>query len=221
MPAFGTLTKKLRYTGSSIASKEEGDDDGMCALTNVTNIDERPLASYRDYLRILARLQMGAQLQGKLDASDVVQQTILQAHAHRSQFRGTTEAEWLGWLRAILANVLGSVAREFGTAARDVSRERSLETELEQSSVRLEHILAADQSSPSGKVVRAEELIRLAQALVQLPDDQRQAVELHHLKGWTVAEVAAELGRTRPSVMGLLFRAMKRLRDLLRESEVL
>jgi RNA polymerase sigma-70 factor, ECF subfamily len=191
----------------------------MCALTNLTNIDERPLAPYRDYLRILARLQMGAQLQGKLDASDVVQQTILHAHARRGQFRGTTEAEWLGWLRAILANVLGSVAREFGTAARDVNRELSLESELEQSSARLEKILAADQSSPSGKVVHAEELLQLAQAIVHLPDDQRRAVELHHLKGLTVAEVAAELGRTRPSVVGLLFRALKRLRELLHENE--
>ncbi len=181
--------------------------------------EEWPLASCRDYLRILARLQMRAQLRVKVDASDIVQQTILQAHARRDQFRGKTEAEWLGWLRAILANVLGSVAREFETAARQVSREVSLETELERSSARLEGILAQEQTSPSGVVVHAEELFRLAQALIALPTDQRAAVELHHLKGLTVAEVAIELGRTRPAVVGLLFRGLKRLRVLLDESE--
>ena len=188
-------------------------------MDGMANTEERPLGSYRDYLRILARLQMSGRLRGKLDASDVVQQTILQAHACRHQFRGTTEAEWLGWLRTILANVLGSVAREFETAARKVSRELSLERELEQSSARLEHLLAGNQASPSGLAVRTEELVRLAQALVRLPDDQRTAVELHHLKGLTVSEVAAELGRTRPAIVGLLFRALKRLRELLRHGE--
>ena len=158
-------------------------------------------------------------MRGKLDASDVVQQTILLAHSRREQFRGGTEAEWLGWLRAILANVLGSVAREFDTAARNVSRELSLEAELERSSARLEQVLAVDQSSASGVAMRTEELLRLAEALVRLPDDQRSAVELHHLQGLTVAEVAAELGRTRPAVVGLLFRALKRLRELLGEGE--
>ena len=137
-------------------------------MDGMANTEERPLGSYRDYLRILARLQMSGRLRGKLDASDVVQQTILQAHACRHQFRGTTEAEWLGWLRTILANVLGSVTREFETAARKVSRELSLERELEQSSARLEHLLAGNQASPSSLAVRTEELVRLAQALVRL-----------------------------------------------------
>ena len=118
-------------------------------MNGMANINDRPLGAYRDYLRILARLQINGALRGKLDASDVAQQTILLAHARREQFRGGTEAEWLGWLRAILANVLGGVAREFETAARKVSREVSLETELERSSARLESILAIDQSSPS------------------------------------------------------------------------
>ena len=184
-------------------------------MNGTTNAGERPLGEYRDYLRVLARLQLSVPLRGKLDASDLVQQTILQAHAHRTQFRGATEAEWLGWLRAILANALATAAREFETAARDLSRERSLEAELERSSDRLERVLAADQSSPSEGAVRGEELLRLARALGQLPEDQRRVVELHHLKGLPVADVAAEVGRTRPAVVGLLFRGLKRLRELL------
>ncbi|AMV26940.1 ECF RNA polymerase sigma factor SigR [Gemmata sp. SH-PL17] len=188
-------------------------------MENAENANERTLGRYRDYLLVLARLHLGARLRTKLDASDIVQQTILQAHTHQAQFRGATEAEWLGWLRVILANTLAGVVREFETAARDLSRERSLEAALEQSSARLECLLAADQSSPSGGAVRGEELLRLARALSRLPDDQRLVVELHYLKGLSVADVATHVGRTRPAVVGLLFRGLKKLRELLREPE--
>jgi RNA polymerase sigma-70 factor (ECF subfamily) len=160
---------------------------------------------------------LGPRLQAKLDASDVAQQTILQAHEARGQFRGTSEAERLAWLRAILANVLAAAARRFEAGARDVGRERSLEGDLERSSSRLECLLAADQTSPSQRAVRGEELLRLAAALARLPDDQRQVVELHHLKGLPVAEVAAQMTRSRAAVVGLLFRGLKKLRQLLRE----
>ena len=175
------------------------------------------IEDYRDYLRLLARLQLGARLQAKLDASDVVQQTILQAHASRAQFRGRTEAEWLAWLRAILANALAAAARRFDTGARELGRERSLEADMDLSSSRLEGLLAADQTSPSERAVRSEELLQLAAALGRLPEDQRRVVELHHLKGLPVAEVAEQMGRTRPAVVGLLFRGLKKLRELLRE----
>jgi RNA polymerase sigma-70 factor (ECF subfamily) len=179
--------------------------------------DGRPLEGYRDYLRLLARTQLSPHLQAKLDASDVAQQAILQAHQARGQFRGTTEAEKLAWLRAILANVLAAAARRFETRARHVGRERSLEGDLELSSSRLECLIAADQTSPSQRAVRSEELLRLAAALTRLSEDQRQVVELHHLKGLPVAEVAAQMGRTPAAVVGLLFRGLKKLRRLLRE----
>lgn len=173
---------------------------------------------FAEYLRLLARLQLDQGLQGKLDASDIVQQTLLQAHEHRSQFRGKSDAEMAGWLRSILANTLGMAARRFSTEARDLARERSLQDSLAQSAARLEGWLAAEQSSPSERVIRYEELLRLAEALSQLPEDQRRVVELHHLKGQPVAEVAEVLGRTKPAVMGLLFRGLKKLRELLGEA---
>lgn len=188
-------------------------------MDNSENTQARSLEAYRAYLFTLARIQLGTQWREKLDASDIVQQTILRAHAAQNQFRGVTEAEWLGWLRAVLANVLSTVAREFEAAARDVNRERSLEAALEESSSRLERILAADQSSPSSVAMRAEDVIQLTRALVRLPDDQRVAVELHHLKGLTVSEVAEEMERTRSAVVGLLFRGLKRLRELLAKEQ--
>ena len=181
--------------------------------------DERPLEEYRDYLRLLARTQLGSRIQSKLDASDVAQQTILQAYQAREQFRGTTEAEKLAWLRAILANVLAAATRRFEAKARDIDRERSLEGSLELSSSRLGCLFAADQTSPSQRVIRCEELLRLAAALTELPEDQRLVVELHYLKGLIVADVAEQMGRSRAAVVGLLFRGLKKLRQLLREQE--
>ena len=182
-----------------------------------TRIPLKPIEQYTDYLRLLARLQLAPQLRGKLDASDIVQQTVLQAHARQEQFQGHTEEEWLGWLRAILANVLTGALRVYGTRARDVRRERSIDARLEESASRIEAWLVAEQSSPSLRASRQEQLIRLAAALALLPPDQREAVELHHLHGKTVAEVGALMERTRPAAMGLIFRGLKRLRELLDE----
>jgi RNA polymerase sigma-70 factor (ECF subfamily) len=151
-----------------------------------------------------------------MDASDIVQQAILQAHEAQAQFRGTTEAEKLAWLRAILANVLAAVARRFDTQARDLGREISLEADLELSSSRLEGLIA-DQTSPSQGAVRGEQLLRLAGALAGLPEDQRWAVELHYLKSLPLAEVAEQMGRTQPAVVGLLYRGLRKLRERLRE----
>src|SRR4051794_37221090 len=136
--------------------------------------DPRTIEEHRDYLLLLVRLQVGSRLRAKLDASDVVQQAILQAHERRDQFRGGTEGEWLAWLRAILANALAAAVRRFDAQARDPGRERSLEAELERSSSRMEVLLAADQTSPSERAVRGEELLRLAHAIARLPEDQRR-----------------------------------------------
>lgn len=174
----------------------------------------------RPYLHLMARLQLGTRLQGKLDASDVVQQTLLRAHEKREQFRGQSEAEWLGWLRQILANQLAESARRFHAEARDVGRERPLEAKLEESSARLEAWLVASGSSPSQQAMRGEEVLRLAAALAELPEDQRTAIELHHLKGLQVAEVGRIMGKTKPAIMGLLFRGLRRLREIMPESRM-
>jgi len=176
------------------------------------------IENYREYLLLLARLQIGVRLRAKLDASDVVQQAILHAHERRAQFRGQSEGECLAWIRAILANALAAAARKFDTQARDSARERSLEAELERSSHRMEDMLAADLTSPSERAVRGEELLLLARALSSLPEDQRRVVELHYLDELPVAEIAQQIGRTRPMAVGLLFRGLKRLRELLRDS---
>ena len=167
---------------------------------------------YRDYLHLLARLQLDPRLRGKLDPSDVVQQTLVKAHQNRGQFRGRTAGEEAGWLRRILVNTLIDAARKF---QRELDLEHDIERAIGESSARLEAWLAADQSSPSEVVARHEQMLDLARALAQLPEDQRTAVELHHLRDASVAEIAARLGRSEASVAGLLRRGLQNLRTLL------
>ncbi len=194
-----------------------GELDGELPMSPTARDDIRPIEEHREYLKLLARLRLGPRLRAKLDASDLVQQAILQAHERQDQFRGRGEGEWLAWLRSILASTIAGALRRFETQARDAAREQSLEAELEHSAARLEVLLAADQTSPSEGAVRSEELLRLAEALGGLPEDQRRAVELHYLAGLPVAEVAELIGRSRPAAVGLLFRGLKRLREILND----
>jgi RNA polymerase sigma-70 factor (ECF subfamily) len=181
--------------------------------------DDWALEAYREYLHLLARLHLGARLRAKLDPSDMVQQALLKAHERREQFRGRTEAERGTWLRQILTTTLADAARRFGADRRNAGRERSLEAAVEESSSRLEAWLAADQSSPSQRAERQEQLLRLAQALAQLPPDQRTALEMKHLQGMPVADIAVRMGRGKRAVVGLLFRGLKELREQLEERE--
>jgi RNA polymerase sigma-70 factor (ECF subfamily) len=173
------------------------------------------LERFRGYLRLLAGLQLGPRLRARLDPSDLVQLTMLQAYKARGEFRGGTEAELAAWLRQILARNLLNAGRDLGRARRDATRERSLEA----SSAHVEAWLAADQSSPSQRAERNEQLLRLADALTELPDAQREAVALHYLQGWTVAEVAGHLGRSSTAVVGLLHRGLKQLRGRLKTGD--
>src|SRR6516164_11358396 len=174
---------------------------------------------FRPYLHLLAQVQLDRRLRGKLDASDVVQQTLLEAYQKREQFRGRTEAEYLGWLRQMLAHNLADALRAFGQAKRDLARERSLHAALDQSSQNLEHWLAQEQSSPSQQAQRHERAVLLADALASLPEAQREAVVLRHWHGWPLADIARELGRSTDAVAGLLKRGLQQLRILLDERE--
>jgi RNA polymerase sigma-70 factor (ECF subfamily) len=177
------------------------------------------LERYRNYLRLLARMQLDPRLRGKLDPSDCVQQTLLHAHQARDQFRGTTEAEQAAWLRQILVRIMANAVRDLGRLKRDAFRERSLEASIEESSVRMEAWLASEQSSPSLRAEKNERLLRLAEALEQLPEAQCEAVVFHHIRGLSLAELSARLGRSESAAAGLLHRGIKRLRELLHDLE--
>jgi RNA polymerase sigma-70 factor (ECF subfamily) len=173
------------------------------------------LERYRAWLDLLVRRRLDDRFQGKLDASGVVQQTLWEAHQGWQDFRGTSEAEVAAWLRRILIRNLTDEVRKLAAGKRDLARERSLEEAVERSSANLAAWLAQEQASPSQQAVGQEQVLDLAEALARLPEDQRTAVELHHLDGYSLAEVGREMQRSKESVAGLLFRGLARLRELL------
>ncbi len=106
-------------------------------------------------------------------------------------------------------------SRDHRRDKRNVDREQSLERALEKSSQRLELFLSADESSPTERAERNEQLARLADALASLADDQREAVELHYLRGWPLADVAIHLERSPKAIGSLLHRAIVKLHERL------
>src|SRR5438093_13227969 len=107
----------------------------------------RLLELYQRYLALLARLQIGTRLQGKVDAEDLVQETFLEAHRNFPRFRGSCEAEFVGWLRQILAGNLADMLRRYlGAQGRDVRLEREIAEAFDRSSVLLDRGLVAQQS---------------------------------------------------------------------------
>jgi RNA polymerase sigma-70 factor (ECF subfamily) len=166
--------------------------------------DPAALVAHRSRLRALAALHLHPGLRRKVDPSDMVQQTLLQAYAHLPRFRGTSGAELAAWLRRILANVLADAARAYWGPQRNLHLERSLAL----SSAWLAELAGvADQT--------AERWECLVAALHELPADQRQAIEGHHLEQQSVAELARAMGRTEAAVAGLLRRGLKTLRTQL------
>jgi RNA polymerase sigma-70 factor (ECF subfamily) len=172
------------------------------------------LARYHDYLALLARLQLGRRLRGKVDSADLVQETYLQAHRSFTQFRGSTESELVVWLRRILASRLAKLVRRYyGTKGRDVRMERALADELEQSSRALDRGLFDARSSPSQQASRREQAVLLANALARLPANYREVLILRHLQGLSFPEVAQRMQRSLDSVEKLWTRALGRLRQ--------
>jgi RNA polymerase sigma-70 factor (ECF subfamily) len=174
------------------------------------------LERYRNYLALLARMQIGRRLQGKVDPLDLVQDTCLEAHRDFAQFRGASEGEFVRWLRQILARNLANLLRHYyHTRGRDVRLERQLVVELDASSRALDRAPVAPLSTPSQQAARREQAVLLADALEGLPADYREVIILRHLEGLTFPEVAHRMDRSVDSVEKLWARGLARLRQTL------
>lgn len=189
-----------------IADAQEGDASRLGRL----------LELYRHYLELLARVEIGRGLQAKVDASDLVQETMLEAHKNFGAFRGSTESQFAAWLRQILAAVLCNLLRRYvGTRGRDVRRERELRDHLDRSSHVLARVLVDQGSSPSQQAARREQAVLLADALAVLPEDYREVLVLRHLEGLSFPEISRRMGRSLDSVQKLWVRGLSRLRQVM------
>jgi RNA polymerase sigma-70 factor (ECF subfamily) len=177
------------------------------------------LELYRNYLKLLARAQVDLHLRKRADASDLVQETFLDACRDFDQFRGSTEAELMAWLKKILIyNVAKFVQRQLIAKKRDARRDVSLDRQVAaigQSSAHFEAALASPGSTPSVQASRRERAAVVADYLAQLPPAYREVILLRNLEGLAFAEVARRMQRSSGAVRILWVRALDQLRKLL------
>ena len=177
------------------------------------------LASYRCYLRFLARMQISQKLNVKADASDLVQETMLHAHRSFEQFRGATEKELLAWLRTILQSRIVALIREHTATKRDHRIEEQLCNALEGSAAQLNRGVAMDTHTPSQQAMQRESGVLLANALEQLSDNYREVITLHHVEGLKFSDVAKRMNRTEAATQRMWIRALAKLREVLKHDE--
>jgi RNA polymerase sigma-70 factor (ECF subfamily) len=199
-------------------ASSQSDPEGLLHLARGGDVAAlgQLLERYRSYLGLLARLQIGRRLQGKVDPADLVQETFLKAARDLAAFRGRSEDELTGWLRQIMAYTVANLVRHYlSTDCRDQRLEQRLSDELDHSSRALDGGLLARGSSPSRQAVRREQAVRLANALGQLPERYREVLILRHLEELSFPDVARRMHRSIDSVKNLWARALACLRGAL------
>lgn len=173
----------------------------------------------RPWLKMLAERQLPEALRGKIDPSDIVQQTLADAWQGRQDFRGNTHGERLAWLRVILTRVIMRTDRDLlRTAKRGRGREQTLQTAIDRDSVRIEQLAVGDEPTPASQADRAEQTLLLADALERIPDDYRQVLTLRHIEGLSHAEIAQRMNRTPAATRMLWVRALETLKTTYGES---
>ncbi len=183
---------------------------------------EQLFGRYRNYLCLLAQAQLGRHLRTKCDPSDLVQQTLLEAHRDFPHFAGRQEGELLAWMRQILAHNLYNESRRFTAQQRDAAREVSLDqvrAGVDKSSLALGRCLAARTLSPSQAAADREAAVRLADVLSHLAPDYQTVLVLRVFEGLPVEEVAQRMERSAGAVRMLQLRALTALRQELKHSD--
>ena len=170
----------------------------------------------RNYVNVIARSNVETWMRAKVDASDLVQQTLLEAHKGFQDFQGASEGEWLGWLRQILAHNTHDFIRKYRAGKRDVKKEFPIQQQSPNASERMID-LSAQLQTPSQIMIGHEREFELANAISQLPDDYQEVIQLRNLQRLPFDDVAERMGRTRGAVQMLWMRALKKLQDLLAE----
>lgn len=181
------------------------------------------LSTYTNYMKVLSYAQLDARVQGRVSSSDVVQETLLEAHRDFSHFSGNSLAEFTGWIRKILIhNLARTIESHVLAEKRDVRRERSLEeaaSSLTRSQGKFEAMLADHHRSPSSEADYHETLVQLANTIANLPPEYKEVIVLRHIEGLPFAAVAQRMNRTPGATRMLWMRAIERLREAMQSRE--
>lgn len=184
----------------------------------MTKLDPETIERFRAYLKLLATSQIDSFMGHRVDASDIVQETLLDAISREDQFRGHNDAELAGWLRKILQNNIVDAYKFHGRQKRNAGREKSLDETIRDSFRRID-ALVAPCTTPSQHACVNEQVLQLPNALNALSDAQREAIVLHHLQGLKLVETAKRMGKSESAVCGLLYRGLKQLYEILGDQD--
>ncbi len=170
------------------------------------------LEACRRYLLLVADKELDPDLRAKGGASDLVQETFLEAQRDFAQFRGSSEKELLGWLRRILLNNLGNFSRRYRDAdMRAVGREVTLTNDGSSNDHCRE--LPGSALSPSGYAMEREQAEKLERALERLPEDYRNVIHLRYREERPFEEIGRLMNRSPDAARKLWARAMEELRQ--------
>jgi len=186
---------------SLLQRARDGDRDAMNEL----------FESCRAYVGFLARSHVESWIQAKVDSSDLIQQTLMEAHQGFPNFSGQTEGEWIAWLKQILKHNATDFVRRFGAAKRRVTLEVAISNGNDSTYFRAAPELSSGGESPSQVMVRREQEIEISEALATLPDAYQEVIVLRNLQRLPFDEIAERMGRSRPATQMLWMRALKKL----------
>lgn len=169
--------------------------------------------TYRDRLRRMVALRLDPRLQGRVDPSDIVQETFLDAAGRLADYQAEPPLPFYLWLRQLAGTRLAKAHRHhLGTHRRDVRREVALPGV---SSAALADHLAGREGRPSDAAVRLELRARLEALLDRLDPLDREVLALRHFEQLSNAEAAHVLGLTEAAASKRYVRALERLRERL------
>jgi len=194
--------------GQLIDRAQQGDDSAR----------QRLFAMGRNYMALVARAQVESWLRVKVDASDLVQQTMLEAHRGFDRFEGRSEKEWLAWLRKILTHNMADFVRCYRGTAKRGGRELPFRDPGATTAFGAREP-AAPGPTPSQQFLQMDVELHLAEAIRQLPADYQEVILLRNLQRLPFAEVAERMERSRPAVQMLWMRAVRQLQEIMAESD--
>jgi len=170
----------------------------------------------RSFVAVVAKVQLHRRLHTKVDPSDLVQQSLLEAHRGFVDFQGGTPQDWLAWLKQIVQhNAIDADKHYRGADRRDLRKERALATGDPTSSQAAGWVAVDPGLSPSQVLMNSERELHLAAAIESLPDDYQQVILLRNLERLPFDQVAERMNRTRGACQMLWMRAVEQLRTQL------
>jgi RNA polymerase sigma-70 factor (ECF subfamily) len=203
---FNSIGPRVFDSQAKLVAAKQGDSQAKGEL----------LDRFRPYLNVIAQRLLDERLRSRMDYSDLVQATYLEASRDFSSFRGDSVESFLSWLRHILRNNISSAHQEhLATHKRSARREVTLNAPGASGSspMQFDQLIPSGASSPSQRMMRNEAAAMLAACIEHLPASQADAIRMRYLEGLCLKDISDRMTKSEMAVAGLLKRGLQGLRE--------